>query len=208
MRGRSARNVSSSALKGSPLSEYEFRTQMFPPGNDLDLHKDDIWKILELADKDFVPPLSEREPITLGEMKRARGAWSLPIEHLDFTLAMHVIIVWHNNSVVGYLSFKPDFRHETIEEYESCVLIDTVAVTPAWRRRGAARALYKTLFDSELFQSYEDAVLHTWSTNTSHGQLIESIGFEEIDRNVDERAPGIDTVIYHRKTTPNPFEAE
>ncbi len=47
--------------------------------------------------------------------------------------------------------------------------------------------------------------MHTWSTKDSHGELIKAIGYEEIQRIPNERAQGVDTVVYHRATKPNPF---
>lgn len=166
-----------------------------------------MWKILEVTDKDFVPPLSARKPITLGKMKTARAQWSLPLEHLDFIMNMYVVLAWHDDKLVGFLSFIPDFHHESIP-YDSCVYIDMVAVHPTWRRKGVARTLYKALFETEIFRRHQDTVLHTWSTNNSHSELIVSLGFEEIDRVPNERAPGVDTVVFHRTTKPNPFTEE
>ena len=98
-----------------------------------------------------------------------------------------------------------DFTHETIDQYPSCVYVDTVAVNPVWRRRHAGIELYRALWSTPDFLRHHDVVLHSWSTNTSHGSLIKSIGFEEIERVVDERGPGVDTVVYHRTVHPSPF---
>jgi ribosomal protein S18 acetylase RimI-like enzyme len=180
--------------------------ELFRPGDELDSHKDDLWNVLQLTDRDFVPKLSAREPTTLGELKPSKVVFQLPIEHLDFLLQLHVFIAISEGKAVGFLSFLPGFRHEVVPSLTSCVLIDTVAVIPSFRRKGIARDLYRALFASPLFQSYDDAVLHTWSTNATHGVLIEELGFEKIRIIENERAPGIHTEIWTRPTKPNPFE--
>lgn len=188
-----------------PDPSDQMTTRMFTPGRELQSHKDELWDILTMTDYEFIPPLSDRHPITLGAMEPAPHQWDLPIEHLEFLLDLHVILGWVGDKVVGFLSFLPDFSHETIRQYPSCVYIDTVAVLPFWRRKGMARELYRVLFSSEVFQRHDDAVMHTWSTNDSHGALVEALGFDEIDRIPDERAQGVDTVVFHRPTKPNPF---
>lgn len=184
---------------------HEIELELFVPGPELNAHKDDIWNVLEATDRDFVPPLSSREPTTLGELKPSRVVFALPIEHVEFQLGLHVIFARVNGRVVGFLSFMPDFSHEVVGELESTVLIDTVAVLPGWRRQGIGKALYRRAWQDPAFLRAQDAVLHTWSTNTSHGDLIHKLGFEEIHRIPNERAPGIDTLIYRRPTHPSPF---
>ncbi len=178
--------------------EYTFTTQALQPGAELDACRDDLWDLLEATNNDFVPPLSGREPITLGELRPAKRLYALPLEHLEFALKLHVIIARYGDKAVGFLSFQPAFAHESIAHLESCVLIDTVAVSPTWRRRGVASELYRALFATKEFQAHSDAVLHTWSTNTAHEELIRGLGFQELYRIADERAPGIDTVVFHR----------
>lgn len=186
--------------------ESSVQLELVRPGPALDARKDDIWRILEATDHDFVPPLSQRTPTTLGELRTSRLAFALPIEHVEFQLGMHIVFASVDGRTVGYLSYLPDFRHEVIDELDSAVLIDTVAVLPGWRRKGVARALYAVAFASEEFERTDHAVLHTWSTNVEHGGLIHRLGFEEIRRIPNERAPGIDTLIYLRPTRPNPFD--
>jgi ribosomal protein S18 acetylase RimI-like enzyme len=188
--------------------DMELTMSLFAPGPRLNEHKDDLWHVLEATDHDFVPPLSARAPTTLGKIEPAHVAFALPIEHLEFQLGLHVILAKQGQRVMGFLSFLPDFHHDMIDKMDSCVLIDTVAVMPSMRRSVVRRELYKALFASAEFQRHTNAVLHMWSTNQSHCALIESIGFREIRRIVDDRGPGIDTLIYTRTTTPDPFENE
>jgi ribosomal protein S18 acetylase RimI-like enzyme len=190
------------------MASIEIRTELVPPGPQLNTHRDELWRVLEWTDHDFVPPLSVRQHTTLGKLKPSRVAFDLPIEHLEFLLGLNVMFAYVNNRVVGFLSFLDDFRHETLPSDDPCVLIDTVAVVPAHRRHGVARALYRALFATAVFQAHDNAVLHTWSTNRPHGELIEALGFQVIKRIPNERGPGIDTLIYLRPTKPSPFDAD
>lgn len=169
-------------------------------------HRDDIWQILEKTNNEYFPPLSAREPGRIDQPPLLRKSlWPQPVDYFEEILKEHVLLSYIDAKPVGMISYVPHFNSGTLSQWSPCTYIDTVGVIPGYRRRGIARSMYRELFKAATVLELEYVGLRTWSTNESHLQLLHALGFDEVDRHIDERAPGVDTVYFVRKSSPSPF---
>jgi ribosomal protein S18 acetylase RimI-like enzyme len=169
--------------------------------------RDDIWLVLEKTNEEYFPALSSREPGRIDQPPLLRKSlWPQPVDYFEEILKEHVVLAYIDDKVVGMMTYVPRFNSSTLAAWSPCTYIDTVGVIPGWRRRGVARAMYQALFEVESVKALPHVALRTWSTNLSHMSLLDKLGFEEVDRHLDERAPGVDTVYYARASTPSPFD--
>ncbi len=157
---------------------------------------DEIRRLLEVANKEFVPPLSGREGTTQesGLDETQNNALD---EYYDQCINQTFILTRTGNEVHGFLSFRQGYRTDAIGTYEPSNYASTLIVDPDHRRQGYARKMYQTLLGdlpSDLYEPY--VTTRTWSTNDSHITLLDELGFELITRIEDDRGAGIDTVYY------------
>jgi ribosomal protein S18 acetylase RimI-like enzyme len=183
------------------------QVQVLTNAADVQAHRDDVWAVLEKTDQEYFPPLSRREAGAIDQPPLIRKSlWPQPVDYFNEILKEHVLLASIGGKMVGMITYVPRFESKTISAVSPCTYLDTVGVIPGYRRHGIATMLYKSLFEQPTVQALEHVALRTWSTNVSHMGLLEKLGFDEIERHVDERAPGVDTVYFARKSAPSPFE--
>ncbi len=157
--------------------------------------KKDIWNLIEVADHEFVPPLSVRDNttqtgLTKGVVKKT------PEEYFNALIMQSFILCIKNNHVVGFLSFIPDHTL-SMDECMSvvCDYVSTIVVSPKFRGRNITISMYKTLF---AFRPEKIYATRTWSLNYAHISILCKLGFHLALQLKDDRGPGIDTVYYLR----------
>lgn len=158
-----------------------------------DKNKKDIWILVVKADKEFIPNLSSRNDTTQTELNISKDVVSLPVSYYEKLISQKFIIATFNDAVVGFMAYIPDYSLRIDEKQIICLYISTIIVDPDFRRRGITRTFYNILKEN-----YPDTyiVTRTWSSNYSHIQLLESIGFNMIKVIKDDRGTGIDTLYY------------
>ncbi|MBX3040182.1 MAG: GNAT family N-acetyltransferase [Bdellovibrionaceae bacterium] len=168
---------------------YEILPQ---PGFPLSL-EDEISKLLKLVDHEFIPPLSSRNSTmqqVFNESDRIDDMW---FYHRQLRAQMNVFIV-SEQKLAGLASFNFLLHIPDIGE---CAYLTTIIIHPSHRAKGLGRILYeevaKILRDRGATRRL---VTRTWSTNHSHLPLLEKMGFREIHRLKDHRAPGIDSIYF------------
>lgn len=171
-------------------------------------YEDAIWNLLELADEEFVPPLSART----GTRQRNGlddGSGEDLTTYFEACLDHEFIVAKKDDVVIGFLSFHDGYEIEELNGYVPSNYVSTVIVHPDHRRKGYARRLYEHLFDA-LPSAYRQPYVttRTWGTNDSHIALLEDFGFDCLERIYDDRGPGIDTVYFGRETTTEPSNPE
>lgn len=182
------------------------RVQALITAADVEAHREEVWAVLEKTDQEYFPPLSRREAGKIDQPPLVRKSlWPQPVDYFNEILKEHVLLASIDGKMVGMITYVPHFESATISAYSPCTYVDTVGVIPGYRRHGIATALYKALFEQSTVQALEYVALRSWSTNVSHAGLLHKLGFAEVERHLDERAPGVDTVYYARKSTPSPF---
>jgi len=169
-------------------------------------YEDAIWSLLEIADEEFVPPLSARTGAKQRDGLDDRSGEDLST-FFEACLDHEFIIARKNDDVVGFLSFHDGYNIEELEGYLPSNYVSTVIVHPDHRRSGYARQLYEHLLGALPNGHRQPYVTtRTWGTNDSHIELLEEFGFDCIARIKNDRGPGIDTVYFGRETPPKATE--
>lgn len=154
-----------------------------------------VRELLALTEDEFHPPLSGREGTTQTsglneEQNDALDDYLKDLLDQQFVLAL-------NDGVVGFLSFRQDYTAEPISQYSPSEYVSTVAVHPEERRQGYAQQMYHTLLTDlpeDIYNSY--VTTRTWSTNYSHLNLLDELGFKNVATIPNDRGEDVDTVYY------------
>lgn len=163
-----------------------------------DSQKEDIWKLLILADKEFVPPLSERNSTVQKKFDSIESMeMTLPVAYYENLLKQSFLLVFDKERVVGFMSYIPCYEIVLPEETTiTADYISTIIVHPDYRSKGITKALYYFLVEQK---SSGNIATRTWSTNYAHLNILNSLGFEKIYTIKDDRGKGTDTVYYCKK---------
>lgn len=158
-----------------------------------------IRRILELTEDEFHPPLSGREGTTqTADLNETRN--DALDDYYDDLMDQRFVLTLEDDRVVGFLSFRQEYRTDVLEAYSPSNYVSTVAVHPDERRQGYARRMYRTLLN-DIPESVRSPCIttRTWSTNQSHLALLAELGFENVATLRNDRGEGIHTVYYVRK---------
>ena len=165
--------------------------------NDKNLYEKDIIEMLSSADKDFVPPLSQRastlDKSFFGQSSNGSGIQSYYREMKN----QDILGVFIEEKLVGFVSYRRDFVNDIITETElPNIYVSTLLVGKEARGMGLTKKMYSYLF----FDLYPERNIftRTWSTNFSHTKILSFFGFSETLRKENDRGAGIDTVYYKR----------
>lgn len=164
----------------------------FYPALSLAGEEDALRKMLELCDREFVPPLSGRTSTTQGGFIAADGTGV--DAYLQAMLAQPGILALEEGRVAAFLSYRENYScdHISADSFPNCY-ISTVIVHPDFRGKGILRLFYETILQKF---SHCGIYTRTWSTNAAQEHVLARFGFAELCRIPDHRGPGIDTVYY------------
>ncbi|PMC75150.1 MULTISPECIES: GNAT family N-acetyltransferase [unclassified Brachybacterium] len=164
----------------------------------------EVWRLLHAADGEFIPPLSARESSTVQELSepdptRLRTAPEGPREYFASMREQQFLLVRdEQGAVIAFMSFRPDYELPVQGFDAPCWYITTLVVDPPHRRRGISRALYAVMLHAAQLADRLVAT-RTWSTNDGHLALLDQLGFRVLERLVDDRGPGLDTLYLVRE---------
>jgi ribosomal protein S18 acetylase RimI-like enzyme len=159
-------------------------------------HEDAIIALLTMADKEFIPPLSQRGSSTQSDL----SGGSLHAGVMDYYHSMQqqpVILAIEDGKCLGFMAFMLDHTCEQIKaEMGPNLYASTCVVDPATRGKGVMKNFYL-----EMIRLYPERMVctRTWHTNAPHLHILDKLGFAEIARLKDHRGPGMDTVYFARK---------
>lgn len=159
-----------------------------------------IWEVLQGADDEFVPPLSERAGTTQ-RTGLENGTHSGLTDYYEDCLDQPAIIAREGDALRGFLSFRHNYEIPELAGYMPTNYVSTIIVRPARRRTGYARGMYETLLTglpSDVHLPF--VTTRTWGTNRSHLALLDDLGFSRVSSIEDDRGDGIDTVYYGIET--------
>lgn len=157
-----------------------------------------IGRLVEIADDEFVPPLTGRGRADVTRSGSETGGGTVET-YVERCVDRPLVAATDGDRLVGMLSFRQMDEADALDGYTPTNHVSIVIVEPEYRGRGIARDLYTVLID-ELPSAYRQPNLSTktWSTNDGHISLLESLGFECVTRVEDDRGEGVDTVYYAR----------
>ena len=159
----------------------------FPEFPDI-LYGEQIRKLLEEVNEEFVPPLSTRTNSTdnsLSMRKEGRGI----DPYYQSIKSQENILALEGDRVLGLLSFVREFPFKD----KKWVYVSTIAVRKQYRNLGLGKGLYSYLLN--LFPS-DPILTRTWTGNDAHTNLLTALGFKEVERMKDHRGKGIDTIYF------------
>jgi ribosomal protein S18 acetylase RimI-like enzyme len=152
--------------------------------------------LVEHVSDEFVPPLTTRSSTTQAALKDISGNESN--SYFDEMLMQHSLLLMECDQLQGFLSFRVSHCDARLPQIGSCMYVSTISVRPAARGRGLARLLYQKLFGLPKTLPVW-ILLRTWSTNTDHLRLLDTLGFELLFTVPNDRSFGIDTVYLGRQ---------
>ena len=136
-----------------------------------------------LLDDEFVPPLSQREPL----QQRARAAVSAP----GYGGAL---VTTRGGETVALAVFR-----RFADASRPIAELSFLGVHPDWRGRGLGSELRSWLLGELRASGFVAVRTRTWSGNQAMIALNRRHGFELIRVAVDERGPGIDSWYFGRE---------
>ncbi len=158
-----------------------------------DHYRNDLLKLCQNADQEFVPPLSQRSSTTQSSLQggREQGIYA----YFDGIMAQPMLACVEDGLLLGFVAYKENY---VPEHYASAKLpniyISTLILAPESRGRGLTKTLYRHLF-YERFPACS-VYTRTWSQNAAHIKILKGFDFVEVCRIADHRGDGIDTVYY------------
>lgn len=152
---------------------------------------DDIWKLLILCDKEFVPSLSSRNSTTQRDLNNSINHNEYPTEYLKNLLNQEFVLSKKDGKVVGFLSYIPNRSMEIEGEMLDVMYISTIIVNPDYRNTGLTKGMYNLILNES-----SRVVTRTWSTNYTHLHILEGLGFKVIERVENGRGIGVDTLVF------------
>lgn len=152
-----------------------------------------LHKLLEQADKEFIPPLSSRSSTTQQILQGAAG--NGVEDYFNEMKSQAFVLALDGNRVAGFMSFRFDHRCDHSPEGPN-LYASTSVVDPAYRGQGLMRGFY-----TAMIAGYPDRTIftRTWEGNTPHLRVLDKLGFVMTARLENHRGPGIHTVYFERK---------
>jgi L-amino acid N-acyltransferase YncA len=152
----------------------------------------DIQALLEMADQEFIPPLSARGSSTQQNLTSAAAVSEGAKAYFEAMSAQPVVVAVENGRCCGFMAFKKDYVCEYYNKTPN-LYASTCVVHPVARGKGLMRGFYQTMID--LFPNCS-IYTRTWHTNIAHLKVLEKLGFSLLVQLPDHRGPGMDTVYY------------
>ena len=165
--------------------------------------KEDLEAIFDLlcaCDKDFVPPLSQRESSWQKGFSPRAGeekpyAYFEAMRTQRFTAARD-----ETGKMVAFLTFRPRYTCKELEHLGENNYMTTACVYPEHRGHGLVTRLYDIVESGLPEDMRTDYVTtRTWSTNAAQVHAFGKRGYEIVTVLKDDRGPGVDTIYYAKK---------
>lgn len=161
-----------------------------------------VWELCKSADYDFIPPLSDRVDTVhkfIGhnpspEERHVDG----PVKFFEVIKSETFLFIMTEEKIEGFMSFIPDYPLEINGRIIICEYITTIIIDSNSRNKGYTKKMYDVILSEK---KDKNIATRTWSTNFAHMHILDNLGFELVQRDLNDRGPNIDTVYYLK--TPN-----
>ena len=185
-------NLLKTAKERKKEMEFKFLTK-----EECEKHYDVFYKMLEMGDDEFVPPLSARSSTTQKDLSGGKKNENGIKAYLDGMLGQNMLVCEEGGKICGFVSFKNDYTCDCIKNTDKPnIYISTALVNPDFRGRKITAKMYEYLFNEN---ADKNIFTRTWSTNIAHTKILLKFGFSELLRIENDRGCGIDTVYYAKR---------
>ena len=171
--------------------EYRY----FPHAGDSG-YEEDIQALLTMADKEFIPPLSQRGSPTQSVLSGGQSHDGIRDYYLSMA-SQPVILAIEDGRCLGFMAFKENHICQQISpSYLPNLYASTCVVHPCARGKGLMKQFYREMI---ALAPERFICTRTWHTPAPHLHILDTLGFHCIARLKDHRGPGMDTVYFARK---------
>ena len=152
-----------------------------------------VYRLLELGDKEFIPPLSARGSTTQQSLGNTAGNGLS--DYFNEMKQQCFVLALEGATVAGFMSFKKDYSCDYVPAVKN-LYASTSVVHPDFRGQGLMKKFYLSMIEH-----YPDRPIYTrtWHENHAHLRVLEKLGFTQIAALKNHRGPGIHTVYFGRK---------
>ncbi len=159
-------------------------------------YKNDILALMQLCDKDFVPPLSARASTVQKDLSSAPASGNV-CAYFNEMLKQKIIVMVDDGAFLGFVSFKENYYNDIINEKSlPNVYVSTLILAPMARGKHLTEQCYEHVFKA-LYPT-SNVYTRTWSTNLTHIRILSKFGFKELHRIKNDRGENIDTVYFEK----------
>ncbi len=152
-----------------------------------------LYRLLELGDKEFIPPLSSRGSTTQQTLGNANNTGIA--DYFNEMKQQCFVLALEGDVIAGFMSFKKDYSCDHVPANKN-LYASTAVVSPDFRGQGLMKKFYLAMIEH-----YPDRSIYTrtWHENFAHLRVLEKLGFTQIAKLENHRGPGIHTVYFERK---------
>lgn len=162
-------------------------------------YKNDVWQLLCKYDHSFIPALSSRQSTSQSNLTHQEHTNIQPYDYFQNILKQSIFLAVNDeNKAIGFMSYKPSFISEDIQDNIDTIYITTIIVDEDYRGHGVTTTFYQ-LIEKLGNKAKKPIMTRTWSTNHAHISVLQKIGMKEIKRLIGARGNGIDTVYYRKE---------
>ena len=149
-----------------------------------------LYHLLVLADREFVPPLSARSSTTQQSLQGGSG--NGVEDYFQEMKTQAFVLALDGQRIAGFMSFRFDHQCEYSPQGAN-LYASTSVVHPDYRGQGLMTGFY-----TAMLKGYPERTLftRTWAENIPHLRVLEKLGVTQTALLPDHRGPGIHTVYY------------
>ena len=160
-------------------------------------YANDIIKMMQESDNDFIPPLSARSSTLQSDLKGGNAGLGDVLPYFNEMIKQEILGVLEDGKLLGFVSFRKDFTNDKITTDKlPNIYLSTLILSPDARGKGLTVKLYDHLFNA--LYPERNIFTRTWSTNFAHTKILSKFDFNELARIKNDRGNGIDTVYYSK----------
>ena len=156
----------------------------------------DIIKLMQISDKDFIPPLSSRASTLQKNLSDAPASGNV-CAYFEEMIKQNVLGIIEDGVFLGFVSFKENYFNDVVPKNSTPnIYVSTLILAPEARGKHLTERAYEYLFN--ILYPKHNLYTRTWSTNFAHIRILSKFNFSELYRIKDDRGENIDTVYFEK----------
>jgi len=156
---------------------------------------DQIYELLSMYDREFIPPLSSRSSTTQANLDGSGQAGAGVRDYFDIMAQQDMVLALEGETVAGFMAFRRDHTCEHITRVPN-LYASTCLIHPDFRGQKLMQRFYETMMAA--FPG-RPIYTRTWHTNYPHLRVLDKLGFRQLCCLENHRGQGIHTVYYGRE---------